>query len=290
MKRAKVSDQSPLDCWVKRSKATNEDESEICVSVTVDKHNDDEDNSIVSSSNEHSDTLSTTTVSADQGNILPDVPSSSTSAPNSQTLDIGMIISSGYLRALDCSTKMKLLNLVPDEKFNQSEDGVYCKARGLFAPADVKGQKSGIFVNKPIRVWTKHSSSFNHHETLENHRNSMTRMTAFKVSCSNPTQNVATMLSKTREEMICWNMNVMKSLLKCVAFCGKQGLSFRGHRDDSTTISTADMGNFIELIRFRAESDEILKDYLKTSPKNTMYTSKTIQNEIIDVIGNAVGD
>ena len=47
------------------------------------------------------------------------------------------------------------------------------------------------------------------------------------------------------------------------------------------------MGNFIELVRFRAENDDVLRAYLETSPRNALYTSKTIQNEMIDVIGSA---
>lgn len=57
--------------------------------------------------------------------------------------------------------------------------------------------------------------------------------------------------------------NNIESLFKIVILCGKQGLSLRGHRDDhinwadSETEEHFNQGNFIELIRFRAEHDEI---------------------------------
>lgn len=38
----------------------------------------------------------------------------------------------------------------------------------------------------------------------------------------------------------------------------------------------------------RAENDDVLCMYLETSPRNALYTSKTIQNEMIDVIGGAI--
>lgn len=88
------------------------------------------------------------------------VPSEGSSA---SPLDIGVLIKSGTLRSLDKSMKLKLIKQVPDAKFNYpmkimhgcnrwfkpaqshswlhyspSEDGVYCKACVLFAPADVK--------------------------------------------------------------------------------------------------------------------------------------------------------
>ena len=72
-----------------------------------------------------------------------------------------------------------------------------------------------------------------------------------------------------------------------MSFCGKQGLSFRGHRDDSTASESDNMGNFIKLVKFRAEND-VLHKYLETSPRNALYTSKTIQNEMISVTADAI--
>ena len=213
--------------------------------------------------------------------------------------------------------KLKLLKQAPDTKFcyptkfmhgcnrrfkpewtqshswihySPSEDGAYCKACVLFAPADVKQQKLGSLVNKPFSIWTKQSSFFNRHEQLEYHQDSRTRMAAFIESCKNPVHSVATMLNKAHEEQVSRNAQVIKSLLKCVTFCGKQGISFRGHRDDSTALDASNMGNFIELVRFRAENDDMLRTYLVTSPRNALFTSRTIQNEMIDVIGSAIKD
>ena len=46
--------------------------------------------------------------------------------------------------------------------------------------------------------------------------------------------------------------------------------------------------NFIELVKFRAETDAILKTHLENAPRNALYISKTIQNELIDTIGNKI--
>jgi len=156
---------------------------------------------------------------AQQHASLP-VPSEGSSP---SLLDIGVLIKGGTLRSLDKSMKLKLIKQAPDAKFNYptkfmhgcnrrfkpewtqshswlhyspSEDGVYCKACVLFAPADVKRQKRCSLVNKPFSVWTKQSSVFNGHEQLAYHQDSVTRMAAFKESCSNPVCNVATMLNK----------------------------------------------------------------------------------------------
>ena len=98
------------------------------------------------------------------------------------------------------------------------------------------------------------------------------------------------MLSNACKELVSQNTQVIKSLLKCVAFCGKQGLPFRGHRDDSTASDSDNTGNFVQLVQFRAENDDMLRTYLETAPRNALYMSKTIQNEMISVIGSAIQD
>ena len=110
--------------------------------------------------------------------------------------------------------------------YSASEDGVFCKACALFAPGEVQQQKLGSLVSKPFSLWTKQSSAFNSHEKLSYHHICMMKKAAFKESCRVPTQNVATMLSNAHKEQVSRNTLVIKSLLKCVAFCGKQGLSF----------------------------------------------------------------
>lgn len=41
-------------------------------------------------------------------------------------------------------------------------------------------------------------------------------------------------------------------------------------------------------MRFRAETDPTLADHLKESPRNACYTSKGIQNEVIEVVENTI--
>ena len=74
------------------------------------------------------------------------------------------------------------------------------------------------------------------------------------------------------------NQKVVESLLKIVLLCGKQGLALRGHRDDKIIWSDIgdehpNEGNFVELVRFRAETDLILAQHLvtKLSTKCTIY-------------------
>ena len=44
----------------------------------------------------------------------------------------------------------------------------------------------------------------------------------------------------------------------------------------------------MQLVRFRAETDPILATHPQEAPKNARYTSKGIQNELIDVVGQSI--
>ena len=83
----------------------------------------------------------------------------------------------------------------------------------------------------------------------------------------------------------------MKSVAETVIFCGRQVIALRGHRDDWTQVeklSEVNPGNFISLLYFRVESgDQVLANHLQSGGHrlNALYTSKTTQNELIDVCG-----
>lgn len=89
------------------------------------------------------------------------------------------------------------------------------------------------------------------------------------------------------------NQKVVESLFKIVLLCGRQGLALRGHRDDQISWTEDDdthsnQGNFVELVRFRAETNAVLAEHLAKSPRNKRYTSKTIQNQLVEVIGDSI--
>ena len=77
-------------------------------------------------------------------------------------------------------------------------------------------------------------------------------------------------------------------------FCGRQNIALRGHRDDATDIERdvddlENHGNFRALLNFRVDAgDNVLAEHLATAPRNATYTSKTIQNQMINIIADQV--
>ena len=131
----------------------------------------------------------------------------------------------------------------------------------------------------------------NTHASHGYHLRAMTKMKEFIDRYENPSQAVDVMMQSQLQQTMARNQLVIESLLRIVLFCGKQGLAFRGHRDDRVDWSqeaSINEGNFVQLVRFRAETDPALADHLKESPRNARYTSKGIQNELIEVVGNTI--
>ena len=91
---------------------------------------------------------------------------------------------------------------------------------------------------------------------------------------------------------IAQNRLKLRSIVETIIFCGRQGISLRGHQDDHTCVDAdplANHGNFLALLQFRIQAgDKVLSEYLQTAASNAVYTSKTIQNEIIAICGDLI--
>ncbi|KAL4090793.1 hypothetical protein QTP88_025568 [Uroleucon formosanum] len=87
------------------------------------------------------------------------------------------------------------------------------------------------------------------------------------------------------------NRNILLSVIKSIILCSKQEIALRGSNDfgNLMNINTFNDGNFRALLRFRVDSgDTILEEHLKNGPKNSLYTSPGIQNEIISICGDII--
>ena len=147
----------------------------------------------------------------------------------------------------------------------------------------------------PSKTWRRISDRALAHGKLDYHLASLAKMSEFLDCYRNPSQAIDTILVSEARKRMEANKKVISSLLKIVLLCGKQGIAFRGHRDDCLNWEDiedeySNPGNFIELVRFRAETDNTLSEHLKNSPRNARYTSKTIQNELIEVVGKYISN
>ncbi|WAR19287.1 LOW QUALITY PROTEIN: ZMYM1-like protein, partial [Mya arenaria] len=73
---------------------------------------------------------------------------------------------------------------------------------------------------------------------------------------------------------------IMTGIVDTVLFCGRQSIALRGHKDD--------MGNFKALLKLQAKHNAVLSAHLHEGDPRTMFTSQSIQNELIGIIGNII--
>jgi len=99
-------------------------------------------------------------------------------------------------------------------------------------------------------------------------------------------------IDSTASQRIQKNRFILRSIIDTVILCGQQDIPLRGHQDDhKSLISNLDQnhGNFLELLNFRIRAgDSALEQHLSRAPRNAKYTSKTMQNETINLCGKMI--
>ena len=105
-------------------------------------------------------------------------------------------------------------------------------------------------------------------------------------------QSIRVQLNESARELVASNRRKLQSIVETIVFCGHQSMSLRGHRDsglDVESSATASHGNFWALLEFLvAARDSVLRDQRAKAPRNAMYTSPDIQNQIIDVLSDHI--
>ena len=79
--------------------------------------------------------------------------------------------------------------------------------------------------------------------------------------------------------------------LCCYVLNAKQRIALQAHQQDRinfTGPATRNEGNFIAIVRLLAKHNATLNEHLISGPKNAKYTSKTTQNEILEIAANQI--
>ena len=128
--------------------------------------------------------------------------------------------------------------------------------------------------------WKNVPVKLQRHEDSEAHSSGVIKSLLFE----NKKESVITSLFSRHALVANENTKNLKIIIKLVLFCARQGLAFRGHDE---TKESSNKGNFIELIELVSSFIQSLFDFANRE-KNANYISKTIQNEIIDILAKEV--
>ena len=118
-------------------------------------------------------------------------------------------------------------------------------------------------------------------------------MDAFIKVMTGRKQNIQSQLDDICAAQIAENCQKIKSIIvETIILCGRQNIPLRGNRDSALDLErdeTANCGNFWALLQFHASAgDLVLRDHLTHAPRNAVYTSLDIQNQIIDILGDYI--
>ena len=79
----------------------------------------------------------------------------------------------------------------------------------------------------------------------------MARLNEIMKTINNPEKGIGITASGKNNKKFEENREILTSIIKCLEFCGRQGIGLRGHRDGNTT-SSFNNGSFKEVLEFRA--------------------------------------
>lgn len=166
--------------------------------------------------------------------------------------------------------------------YSPFQDGVYCKYCALFSDST----KIDKLVKSPLHFWTTATQKFKKHSESESHKRASILADNFMKLMTSQQHSIDEQLNAAVASQVSLNRLKLHPIIQTILFCGRQNIPLRGHREGSSTINP---GNFKALLKFRVDSgDKLLQDHLETGPQNASYTSKTIQNEIISIIGETI--
>jgi hypothetical protein len=176
----------------------------------------------------------------------------------------------------------------------KTDDGVVCKYCCLFVRNSNVGkgdhQQTGSLVQKPFNKWKDAMETFKIHGNAQYHKRFEEQATIFLANYEKGT-SVAKQLERGRKAQVIANRAKLKPIISCVIFCGRQGIALRGKKDAGPLQmdwKTND-GNLRSLLRFRIEAgDKIAEDHILNAPKNAVYLSPKVQNEIIAACGTII--
>ncbi|CAF3343594.1 unnamed protein product [Rotaria sp. Silwood2] len=183
-------------------------------------------------------------------------------------------------------------------RYSSSQKGLYCIACAIFTTSTTRISSYGRLVEKPLddyKYLLGNTGDLSLHKRKNYHSDSIAKMENFLyIYSKKPEMSVRLLIDKRSQNKIAENRARLKPIIETILLCGKQNFPLRGHRDDGG-LSTenegllADEGNFRALLQYRIESGDVeLKQHIETCRKNATYISKTIQNELISIIGNLI--
>ncbi|KAL5467046.1 hypothetical protein EMCRGX_G031213 [Ephydatia muelleri] len=141
-------------------------------------------------------------------------------------------------KTLHAYFKHKSLEDYPWLIWSPSRQGAYC---ALFARLPKGKSHGGGFLGKLVTMSFQNFKKakgkdgiLDTHANYQFHKDAVLHGKEFVLQYDDPDRRIDGIIDKQLQESASFNKLALRSIVECVIFCGKQDISFRGHRDDAT--------------------------------------------------------
>lgn len=138
--------------------------------------------------------------------------------------------------------------------------------------SEISKRSDDAFISNGFRNWKKAIERFKCHQRSHHHQLAVANLAFHKEKQSVSAQLCNQVSSEQRSAR-----NALLKLITSMKYLARQGLAIRGHDDDT--------GNFQGLLELRVEDDD---EFRKWIGKKISYTSPAVQNEILQLMSNAI--
>lgn len=177
--------------------------------------------------------------------------------------------------------------------YSKTKNALFCTPCKIFLkPNTAAIAISTLCSSTGFSNWKKASERLIEHEASQMHRECMIkwkiRVQQMKM-CQGIDQDLERIIHTEKEK---WKQ-ILHIVIDAVLFLSANCLSFRGSNETPSDLITQcprpSQGNFLNLISLLAKHNSVLKHHLEHLKKGQVsYLSKTIQNEIIEIMANSV--
>ena len=160
--------------------------------------------------------------------------------------------------------------------YNETKDNVLCHiCATAFQKGKLKDSAADAFVSKGFTNWKDATVTLKKHQQTKCHKDAVDTI----ITIPSTTKDVGELLYKEHAKEKEINRRMFIKIVTSIKFLAKQGISLHGDGDK-------EYGNFIQLLRLRADDDPDLAAWLQR--KQNKYTSHEIRNEILKTMALSI--
>ena len=167
-------------------------------------------------------------------------------------------------------------------------DACFCYPCRLFgAVSGGSSRPEPTFTSIGFKDWkhaTGNKGTLTGHSNCFSHMQAVTAWRQYKINSKRGT-TISDHLSSARSVNISNNQHYIKMIAEILLLCSRQEIAIRGHRESSKSMNN---GKFLKLLHLIAKHDPVVQQKLTNAPKNAMYTSPDIQNDLIHIMASMV--